>query len=217
MSGHIGIFLVISSYLLPLVVGLCLVLRHQSTYPSHLLLIYLSITLCVEITGVALALKGINNLWLYRVYLYVELTFPFILFYNQFSKRSTRTTLIVFYVLAFVFTSVLNCYEDWDEHATLQTIISFSFIGFIIIRYFIEMFQQELVINPFREIHFLVGSMIFLAQSCTFIHNVVYNHLVQGYFGDEIQYLFSDINFYLIFIYNIIYTIALWTSRRILT
>lgn len=217
MNEYFGVYFLISSYLLPIAVGLFIALQHQSTYSSQLLLTYISITFFVEIIGAILASNNFNNLWLYRIYLYLELTFIVAFFFKQFSKRTTRMFVAISYFVAVTLISVMNHYENWDNHATLQTAISFCFIGFVIIRYFVEMFQTESVINPYKDIHFLVGAIILLGQSSTFIHNVLYNHLIDGYFGNKIENLFYYINFSLILIYNLIYTIALWNNRQIRT
>ena len=137
MNEYFGLYVLISSYLLPIAVGLFVVLQYQSTYSSRLLLSFIAITLLVEIIGAVLAFNNFNNLWLYRIYLYLELTFIVAFFFKQFSKRATRIMVATCYVVALILISILNHYENWDNHATIQTAISFSFIGFVIIRFFL--------------------------------------------------------------------------------
>lgn len=210
-------YFVLSSYILPIGTGMALLIQKRLPFAGRLLWIYMLFTLCVEIVSFTLAANGINNLWLYRVYLYAELIFPSLFFFNQFSKKLSKMILVIVFFLAVILTTLTNIFDDWQAHASIQTVITFGCVTFIIISYFVEMFQMEKVFNPFKDIYFVVGGILFLAHSCTLIYNILYDYLVSGYFGSDILLILNKVNLNLILGYNILYSCALWVSRLRLT
>lgn len=161
-----------------------------------------------------LANQGINTLWLYRIYLYAELVFPTLLFFNQFSKKRSRNIIFFAFSVAIILTTLTNVFDDWQSNASIQVGITFCYVTFIIISYFVEMFRSEKVFNPFREVYFVVGATLLLGNSCTLIYNVLYDYLASGYFGSEIHSILNGVNLGLIIFYNILYSYALWISRH---
>lgn len=208
------IYLAILSYILPIGIGLALLFQKRLPFVGSILLIYLSFTFCVEIMSTVLASNGINNLWLYRLYLYVDLLFLALFFFNQFSKRRNKVILLVVFTLAIILTTLTNLFDNWLTHASLQTGITFGYVAFIIISYFIEMFRTEKVFNPFKDVYFVVGAVILLGHSGTLIYDVLYNYLISGYFGTEIHHILSEVNLGLSIFYNVLFSYALWISRR---
>lgn len=207
-------YLVISTYCFPLIIGLALLIQGRLPFGAKILWMYLLFTLLVEIMSVILATNRINNLWLYRIYLYVEFTFPTILFFNQFSKQSSKNIIILAFSIAIVLTSLTNFFDDWQNHASIQTGITFAYVTFIIISYFIEMFRTEKVFNPFMDLYFVVGAGLLLGHSCSLIYNVLFDHLASGYFGSEVNSILNALNWCLIVFYNLLFSYTLWISRR---
>lgn len=164
--------------------------------------------------SVVLATNGMNNLWLYRIYLYVEFTFPTVLFVNQFSKQRSKKIIVFAFSMAVIMTSLTNFFDDWQNHASIQTGITFAYITFIIISYFIEMFRTEKVFNPFKDIYFVIGAGLLLGHSCALIYNVLFDHLASGYFGSEVNSILNALNWCLIVFYNLLYSYTLWISRH---
>ncbi len=214
--GNWGYF-VISSYILPIGMGLALLIQRRLPFIGGILWVYMLFTLCVEIISAILASNGINTLWLFRIYLYAELIFPTLFFYNQFSKRSGRTLLLVVFGASMIMTSLTNFFDDWQNQPSLQSAITFGCIAFIIGMYFVEMFQSEKVFNPFTDVYFVVGATLLLGHSCTLIYDVVYDYVVNGYFGIQIHFILNGVNLGLILFYNVLYSYALWLSRHRLT
>lgn len=210
---EVWVYLVISSYIFPIGIGLALLIQKRLPFVGGILLIYLSFTLCVEIMSVVLASRGINNLWLYRIYLYVELVFLVFFFFNQFSKRRGKMMLLIVFAFTIVLTTLTNFFDNWLTHASLQTGITFGYVAFIIISYFIEMFRMEKVFNPFKDIYFVVGAVILLAHSGTLIYDVIYDYLIKVYFGSDIHLILNGVNLGLIVFYNVLYSYALWISK----
>jgi hypothetical protein len=208
------IYFCVPSYLIPLIIGGALWLKGHLLFVGKLFVLYILLTLAVEFTGFLLANKGIPNLWLYRLYLYVEVIFPTLFFFGYYKSKLRKIIVFSFFILVIVFITLLNFFENWATHASLQTGITFTYIAYLILNYFIEMFRQEEVINPFRDLAFLVGSIILLSQSTTFIYNLLYNQLLEGYFGSSIYSILENINIILIILYNIFYSYALWVSRE---
>lgn len=206
-------YLVISSYFFPIGIGLALLVWKRLIFAGKMLWVYLLFTVCVEIVSATLATNGINNLWLYRIYLYVELVFPSLFFFKQLSNRNNKNILLFAFSTAIVLTTLTNFFDDWQSHASVQTGITFGCIALIIISYFIDMFRKENVFNPFKDIYFLVGATLLLAHSCTLIYNLLYDYLVIGYFGDEMLKILNKGNLGLVLFYNILYSYALWISR----
>jgi hypothetical protein len=170
--------------------------------------------LCVEIVSYKLAIEGINNLWLYRVYLYGELVFPSLLFFNQFSKRKSKVIMLSAFMIAITLTTLTNLFDNWLAHASVQTGITFGYVAFVIVSYFVEMFQMEKVFSPFKDVYFVAGAVMLLAHSGTLIYDVLYNYLISGYFGTDIHPILSSVNLALIVFYNVLYSYALWISRH---
>lgn len=210
-------YFILSSYLLPIGMGLALLIQKRLPFIAGILWMYIWFTLVVEITSTVLAFNGINNLWLYRIYLYAELLFPAIFFYSQFSKNSRKALLLTIVGVSVILTTLTNLFDDWQDHASVQTAITFGCISFIIISYFVEMFQMEKVFNPFKDIYFVVGGILFMAQSCTLIYNILYDYLVSGYVHSDILSILNKMNLNMILFYNILYSYALWISRHRLT
>lgn len=207
------VYVAILSYILPIGVGLALWFQKRLPFVGIILLVYLSFTFCVEITSTVLAINGINNLWLYRLYLYVDLLFLLLFFFNQFSKRRNKVIFLAVFVLAITLTTLTNVFDNWLTHASLQTGITFGYVAFIIVSYFIEMFQTEKVFNPFKDVYFVVGAVVLLGHSGTLIYDVLYNYLTLGYFGIEIHYILSEVNLGLIIFYNVLFSYAIWISK----
>ena len=193
--------------------GLALWLQKRLPFISKILWVYILFTVCVEIFGAILASCGSNNLWLYRIYAYAELAFPILFFFNQFSEGSSRNRLIIVSLLAMILITLTNLFDDWQTYASVQTGITFGYVAFIIIAYFIQMFKLEKVFNPFKDIYFLVGAVILLAHSGTLIYDVLYDYVISGVFGEEIHPILNGVNLGLILFYNILYSYALWISR----
>lgn len=207
-------YLVLSSYIFPMGLGLALLIQKRLPFVGGILWIYLLFTVCVEIISATLATNGINNLWLYRVFLYAELLLPSLFFFHQFSKNRSKAILLIVFAFAIILTTLTNFFDDWQDHASIQTGITFGYVAFIIISYFIEMFQMEKVFNPFKDVYFVVGAALFFGHSCTLIYNVLYDYVVSGYFGSEIHSILNGVNLGLILFYNVLYSYAIWISRH---
>lgn len=207
------IYFCIPSYLIPLLLGGVLWSKGHLLFVAKLLFLYILLTFAVECTGLILASKGIQNLWLYRLYLYIEVTFPTLFFINYYKSRLKRIIVLILFGLVIIFITLMNYFEDWSEYASIQTGITFTYIAYLILNYFIEMFRYEEVINPFKDLGFLVGSIVLLSQSTTFIYNLLYNQLLDGYFGDSIHSTLENVNVMLIILYNMFYSYTLWVSR----
>lgn len=207
-------YVVFLSYIFPIGMGVALSIQRRLPFAGRMLWIYMLFTLCVEIASSSLAANGINNLWLYRVYLYAELVFPSIFFFNQFSKKQSKLMLLIAFVLAIILTTLTNCFDDWQAHASVQTGITFCYVAFIIISYFAEMFRMEKVFNPFKDTYFVVGGVLLMGHSCTLIYNGLYDYLVSGYFGLNILKILDKLNICLILFYNVLYSYAIWLSRH---
>lgn len=207
-------YFIFSSYSFPIGIGLALLIRKRLPFSAGLLWAYLIITVCVEVVGIILYSNKINNLWLYRIYLYIELIFPTLLFYTQFSKSRSKIFLLLVFLAALILTTLTNLFDDWQEHASVQTGITFGFIAFTIINYFIEMFRMEKVFNPFRDIYFVVGATLLVGQSGTLIYNLVYDYIVVGYFGDQMLGILNRVNMGLVILYNLLYSYGIWISRH---
>jgi hypothetical protein len=171
-------------------------------------------TLSVEIVSVILASNGVNNLWLYRIYMYAELIFPVLFFFNQFSKRSSKNLIVVVCVSAVIFTTLINVFDDWQTSASVQTFITFGSIAYIIISFFVEMFRTEKVFNPFKDVYFVVGGVLLLGYSSTLLYNVLYDYVITGYIGSEIHSVLDGVNMSLVVFYNVLYSYALWISKH---
>ncbi len=206
-------YLVISSYIFPVGIGLALLIRKRLSFVGGILWGFQLFTLTVEIVSVILASKGINNLWLYRIYMYGELIFPGIFFFNQFSKRKSKTLLLIVSISAIMLITLTNVFDDWQKYASLQTGITFGCIAFIIISYFVEMFQLEKVFNPFKDVYFVVGGVLLLGYSSTLLYSVLFNYLIIGYFDKESYAILDGVNMSLVVFYNVLYSYALWISK----
>uniref|UniRef100_UPI00260F43C7 hypothetical protein n=1 Tax=Fluviicola sp. TaxID=1917219 RepID=UPI00260F43C7 len=164
------VYFVLSSYILPLGMGVALLIQKRLSFVGLILWLYLLFTVLVDIGGAVLAFSGINNLWLYRIYMYAELIFPGLFFLNQFSKRRGKILVLIISLSAIVLTTITNLFDDWQSYASMQTFITFGCASSIIISYFVEMFQLEKVFNPFKDVYFIVGATLLLGQSCTLIY-----------------------------------------------
>lgn len=204
----------ILSYLIPLVLGGVLWFRGHLFFASKILIGYLLFSLLFELTGIILASYGHHNLWLYRIYLYVEVFFPTLFFGLYYKSRILKYITFGLFTIVLILTTILNSFENWEYHASFQTGITFSYISFLILSYFIEMFREEKVINPFKELAFVVGSIILLSQSSTFLYNLLYNQLSSGYFGDSFHKTMEHVNVSLTMLYNILYSYAIWVSMK---
>jgi hypothetical protein len=206
-------YAVFSSYILPIGIGLALLFQKRLPFAGNMVWIYMLFTFCVEVMSTVFAINGFNNLWLYRIYLYVELVFSSIFFFNQFSKNRSKNMLIIVFSASIILTTLMNFFDDWKAHASVQTGIIFGYVSFITISYFTEMFRTERVFNPFTDIYFVVGAVLLLGHSCTFIYDVLYDYLVSGYFGSAILSILNKVNLSLILFYNVLYSYAIWISR----
>lgn len=207
-------YCVISSYIFPVGIGLALFIQRRLSFAGGVLWAYLLFTLGVELISSILAFRGVNNLWLYRIYMYGELLFPIIFFFNQFSKERSKILVLIVTITAIEFTTLANVSDDWREYGSLQSSITFACIAIVIISYFVEMFQLEKVFNPFKDVYFVVGGVMLLAYSSILLYNVLYDYVIRGYVGSEIRSVLHIVNSGLILFYNVLYSYALWISKR---
>ncbi|MNY46839.1 hypothetical protein D3C86_1820590 [compost metagenome] len=114
---------------------------------------------------------------------------------------------------AIVITTLTNFFDDWKNYASIQTGITFGCIAYVIVSYFVEMFRQEKVFNPFRDLYFVVGAVLLLGYSSTLLYNVLYDYVIMGYFGLEVGSVLDGVNMGLVVFYNVLYSYALWISR----
>ncbi|WP_343635730.1 hypothetical protein [Fluviicola sp.] len=210
-------YFVISSYIFPIGIGMALLIQRRLSFAGGVLWAYLLFTFGVELISSILASKGINNLWLYRIYMYGELVFPILFFFNQFSKQRSKILLLIVLITALVLTTLTNIFDDWSKYASVQTSITFACIAFVIISYFVEMFQLEKVFNPFKDVYFVVGGVMLLSYSSILLYNVLYDYVIRGYVGSEVRSILHIVNSGLILFYNVLYSYALWLSRYRLT
>lgn len=210
-------YFVLSSYIIPIGIGLALLIQKRLPFSGMLLWSFLLLTLSIDVGGTILAFKGINNLWIYRIYMYFELIFPVVFFYDQFSKQRSKVLNLIVFITAVVITTLTNVFDDWQKYGSVQTVITFVCLAFIIISYFVEMFQLEKVFNPFKDVYFVVGGVLLLGYSSTLLYNVLYDYVIMGYFGLEMNHILSEINMGLVVFYNVLYSYALWISRFRLT
>ncbi len=208
------IYSCILSYLIPLVLGGVLWFQGHLFFACKILIGYLLFSLLFELTGIILANYGIHNLWLYRIYLYVEVFFPTLFFGLYYKGKILKYVTFGLFTVVLILTTILNSFENWEYHASFQTGITFSYISFLILSYFIEMFREEKVINPFKELAFVVGSIVLLSQSSTFLYNLLYNQLSSGYFGGSFHKTMEHVNVSLTMLYNILYSYAIWVSKK---
>jgi hypothetical protein len=206
-------YFVLSSYIFPVGIGLALLIQKRLSFSGAVLWAYLLFTLGVELVSSILAIKGFNNLWLYRIYMYAELVFPVLFFFDQFSKKRSKILILIVSIAAVVFTTLTNVFDDWRDYGSVQTSITFACIAFVIISYFVEMFQLEKVFNPFKDVYFVVGGVMLLAYSSILLYNVLYDYIIRGYVGSEIRSVLYIVNSGLILFYNVLYSYALWLSR----
>ena len=75
------------------------------------------------------------------------------------------------------------------------------------------MFQLEKVFNPFKDVYFVVGGVLLLGYSSTLLYNVLYDYVIMGYFGSEINPILDGVNMGLVVFYNVLYSYALWLSK----
>lgn len=207
-------YFVISSYIFPIGIGLALLIQRRLSFAGGVLWAYLLFTLGVELISSILAFRGINNLWLYRIYMYGELVFPILFFFNQFSKKRSKILVLIVTITAVVFTTLANVVDDWLEYGSVQTSITFACIAIIIISYFVEMFQLEKVFNPFKDVYFVVGGVMLLAYSSILLYNLLYDYVIRGFVGSETLSVLHIVNSGLILFYNVLYSYALWISKR---
>ena len=210
-------YFVLSSYILPLGIGVALLIQKRLPFAGLLLWLYLLLTVFVDIAGAVLAYQGFNNLWLYRIYLYAELVFPALFFVDQFSKKQSKVSLLIVCATAIGVATLTNVFDDWESYASVQTGITLGCIAYIIISYFAEMFRQEKVFNPFKDLYFVVGATLLLGYSSTLLYNVLYDYVVMGYFGLEMNPILDGVNMGLVVFYNVLYSYAIWISKRSLT
>lgn len=196
---------------------MALLIQRRLPFAGRILWVYLCFTLFVEIISAILGSNGINTLWLFRIYLYAELIFPSFFFYNQFSKPRSKTLLLFMFAASIILTTLTNFFDDWQNQPSVQTGITFAYITFTIISYFIEMFRSEKVFEPFKNIYFVVGAALLLGNSCILIYNVLFDYLASGYFGSEIHSILNGVNWSLIIFYNVLYSYAIWISRHLQT
>lgn len=206
-------YLVLSSYLFPTGIGLALLIQRRLSFVGGILWMFMLFTVMIEVVSVILASNGINNLWLYRIYMYGELIFPPVFFFNQFFSKRRKTLVLVVSLSAIILTTLTNVFDDWQQYASLQTGITFVSIAFTIISYFVEMFQLEKVFNPFKDVYFVVGGVLLLGYSSTLLYSVLYNYFIIGYLGLESHSILDRVNMGLIVFYNVLYSYALWISR----
>lgn len=206
-------FFVLSSYIVPLGVGLALLIQKRLPFSGLLLWSFLIFTVLIEVGGITLAFNQINNLWLYRIYLYAELIFSALFFFNQFSKKRSKVLLLIVSILAITLITLTNFFDNWQRYASVQTVITFCSVAYIIISYFVEMFQLEKVFDPFKDLYFVVGGVMLLGYSSTLLYNVLYDYVSTGYFGSQMNSILDRVNMGLIVFYNILYSYALWISK----
>lgn len=118
----------------------------NKTSPAYLKVfaVFLWLMLSVEVTGNIIALKGINNQWLYNSFIIVMyLVIPYVYYYLL--RNELLRKLILFYFFAFSVFVIINTVK-WQPFAQFQTnhvVFGGSFIFLLAAAYFWQLYQAD--------------------------------------------------------------------------
>ena len=176
-----------------------------------ILSIYVFISCIMEIWTTTLFLKEMNNLFLFHIHTYVEITsiaaILLVVSKKKFNKWFIGSTYIGFIVTSLFFYWNGDSVDFFNsKQRIIETII---IIGWLVV-FFQELLHHDK--NPFIELnpHFIWGSGLFIYFSGTLVLTTFSDVLNQEYFV-TVWSIHSILNIFL----NIIYTIVIWKSRKL--
>lgn len=200
------------TYLLPILMGLFLWKRQQLSKHAKILVAYCLFTIFHEWAFAAVGVIYHNNLWMTRTWVYFEILFVLLFYRNLLSGKILKAM----YLSALPVVGLITYYNilaHWTNYVDVEYVMYYFWMFGVIILYFIQTFREERVENLFADIGFLVGFVLVITRSITFLQNLFYNTLVYSSDLNHIAQFWSDVNKATIAGYNVLYALILWVTR----
>lgn len=212
LNDHIAYFYLIIC--VPLLIGFTRFRRLG--VEQKILVIVVLIALINELLATHLRMRGINNYWVYH--LYVPLSFVFVVriyrevLSSSFGRRFFDLLSIGFLLLAIFNSLFLQSIEVFNSNA-----ISLSSIVYIAlaIAYFYQLLRNTAFQGLGRTPMFWLNAGILISYSGMLILNVLINYVVGQDETAELMIGVWGLNILFNVILNVFYSIALWLNPRV--
>jgi hypothetical protein len=194
-----------------------LTLFFQKDTPTHLKLfcLFLFVTLCVEVTGVILWLKGKSNILLYNMFGVFSVMFYLFfirnIIHNIVVKRLISLTIVIYPLLTFLNIQFVQVNAFHSITYSLGCLLIVAACAF----YFYELFQLKQSINLLREPSFWICSALLFFFSCTlpFIGMTNFLFKVSPGIAQNLGSILAIINFLLYSLFTIAFLCRLRIAK----
>ena len=180
-----------------------------------MLVIYSVLVYLQEYFMAFFAVVSRNNLWISRIGIVMETLFIFVFYFKIISDSNLKKWFNGISILAFILLLYFDFSGEWKSYVDMEMVVYFVYLLLAIIIYYIQTFRNELVEYLFKDIGFLVGSVLLLSSSVVLLGSLFYNTIV--YVNDvkikAVLRLYHNINIVNVVGYNILFGIILWITR----
>lgn len=207
------------SFMLPIGLGVTLYIRKQHTKYTHLLTLYITYIFIHELVTSIQAYLGIHNLYTEWFRVFFEILFYYLIFLGVLSKQIYKIIATSGFIVSFILYGIIfmNSNISGDSYPNFIRLISFSFNLLIVLCFYIDLFKNERIVSPKRDLHFILAAMLLLQNGLTLVMDLTYNFLIQSPIYSYLTYIITNTLVISFFVYNLIYTYLLWVNKRITT
>jgi hypothetical protein len=198
-----NITLIIYYSLLSIIIVTGIVRYKRLTIPYKILLLYIGVTLILEILSLICRYRYKNNLPVEHVASYSEFLLNSLVFYHLFRSKQTKKIIMVCIAaitVFFIFNS-LKLQPYMSSFPSNSTIVSEIFYVILSLMIFKQMLQYPLQINITRQSIFWYNTAILFFSTTVFLNFALVNYYVKHHLNPTILYncgLVLNMTFYLL-------------------
>lgn len=205
----------ISLYSILLPSGMVFLLWRRLRLPYRIIAAFVLLTLCMETISYVLYQQGVNNMFIFHIYTYVEAIMVvsyFVSIYRGQRLRWLYIGLLAAFLLFSLFDSVY--FERLGHYNSIQRAVECIWAVILFFIFYIELFNKSVVTNLSSYPHYWMTSGFLLYFAGTlFMQIIADTYLSTDLIAYNVWSIHSILNIFL----NIIYTIVLWMGSRELT
>lgn len=201
--------IVFYSYLLPLALAVALLFFGRYSKQLNLILLLTLSSIACEYISFLCARSYINNFFIIHVGQCIDLMVFLALFHQNTVRKDARHITFILFDLLLLFCIISSADIGlYDLPIYSGSIIRVSIICFVIYSYF-EVFRYEHIEDLSTHPVFWINSMYLLYFSGTFAYHALGNQIRSG----NLAWDTALVNWILIVIFNLVFTLALWLGR----
>lgn len=201
--------IVFYSYLLPLVLAAALLFSGKYSREQNLILLLALSSLACEYIGVVLSKSYINNLFIWHLSICFDVSIFLAIFHHIVVRNSAKIAAFVIFDVILIACIALSVSGGLGGFPIYSGAITRIAIICMVIYFYFEVFRYEHIEDLSTHPVFWINSMYLLYFSGTFAYHSLTDQINSG----NLTWKTTLVNWILIVIFNLVFTLALWLGR----